>query len=72
MGKNLRDFTKEDGDLVIRRIRRWGYDPMAVLLALVTDMGWGVVVDESDERVTGLVIGTPAFLEEHLKESPHA
>ncbi len=40
-------------------------DPHVFLLAAVRDLGWGVMLDEKDEIVQGLVIGTDEWIEAH-------
>ncbi len=42
--------------------------PLPFLLAAVKELGWGVVVEDTDEMVEGLVIGTQDYIGRHTED----
>jgi len=42
--------------------------PWQFLIASIREIGWGISVEDNDEMVTGLVIGTDDFIDSHIPE----
>ncbi len=42
--------------------------PFQFLIASVAEIGWGISVEDKDEMVQGLVIGTDDYIDRHIPE----